>query len=157
VGRFTQPDPIGLLGGFNLYQYSPNSVGWADPLGLACSRDAKILRSNMIAAGKIIPNFKNAAHHIIMSNSNDIRMKWLKRKMNRLGIDINDADNGVFLPASIMVKNSSKSISPAHPTLHTEKYKQSVFNRLKGTTNKSDFEKELIKINKEIKNGLFPY
>ncbi|WP_286842954.1 RHS repeat-associated core domain-containing protein, partial [Pseudomonas sp. PGPPP1] len=34
VGRFTQPDPIGLMGGINLYQYAPNAVGWVDPLGL---------------------------------------------------------------------------------------------------------------------------
>ncbi|NIF22818.1 RHS repeat-associated core domain-containing protein, partial [Candidatus Pantoea multigeneris] len=35
VGRFTTPDPIGVLGGFNLYQYAPNPNGWVDPLGLA--------------------------------------------------------------------------------------------------------------------------
>ena len=34
IGRFTQPDPIGLLGGFNLYQYAPNGLTWVDPLGL---------------------------------------------------------------------------------------------------------------------------
>ncbi|WP_380184618.1 RHS repeat-associated core domain-containing protein [Kalamiella sp. sgz302252] len=34
-GRFTQPDPIGLAGGLNLYQYAPNALGWVDPLGLS--------------------------------------------------------------------------------------------------------------------------
>ncbi|WP_370389323.1 RHS repeat-associated core domain-containing protein [Snodgrassella alvi] len=34
IGRFTQPDPIGLLGGFNLYQYAPNGLMWIDPWGL---------------------------------------------------------------------------------------------------------------------------
>ncbi|NIF24409.1 hypothetical protein F3J40_22815 [Pantoea sp. Acro-835] len=34
VGRFTTPDPIGVLGGFNLYQYVPNPNGWVDPWGL---------------------------------------------------------------------------------------------------------------------------
>uniref|UniRef100_UPI000375F2DF RHS repeat-associated core domain-containing protein n=1 Tax=Pantoea sp. A4 TaxID=1225184 RepID=UPI000375F2DF len=33
-GRFTTPDPIGVAGGFNLYQYAPNPNGWVDPLGL---------------------------------------------------------------------------------------------------------------------------
>ncbi|MCU1785546.1 RHS domain-containing protein, partial [Pseudomonas sp. 13B_2.1_Bac1] len=33
VGRFTQPDPIGLAGGLNLYEYAPNPIGWVDPLG----------------------------------------------------------------------------------------------------------------------------
>lgn len=34
VGRFTVQDPIGLQGGWNLYQYAPNPLGWIDPLGL---------------------------------------------------------------------------------------------------------------------------
>ena len=34
TGRFTQPDPIGLLGGINLYQYAPNGLTWIDPSGL---------------------------------------------------------------------------------------------------------------------------
>jgi RHS repeat-associated protein len=33
--RFTQPDPIGLAGGINLYQYAPNPLKWIDPLGLS--------------------------------------------------------------------------------------------------------------------------
>ena len=37
IGRFTQPDPIGLLGGFNLYQYAPNALMWIDPWGLSKS------------------------------------------------------------------------------------------------------------------------
>ena len=35
VGRFIHQDPIGLLGGFNLYQYAPNPFDWIDPAGLA--------------------------------------------------------------------------------------------------------------------------
>ncbi|MCU6276061.1 HNH endonuclease, partial [Morganella morganii] len=35
TGRFTQQDPIGLMGGLNLYQYAPNPVGWVDPWGWA--------------------------------------------------------------------------------------------------------------------------
>nr|WP_245393275.1 RHS repeat-associated core domain-containing protein [Pantoea agglomerans] len=34
VGRFTVQDQIGLLGGWNLYQYAPNPLGWIDPWGL---------------------------------------------------------------------------------------------------------------------------
>ena len=37
VGRFTTPDPIGLAGGINLYQYAPNPMTWIDPLGLSGS------------------------------------------------------------------------------------------------------------------------
>ncbi|WP_248804926.1 RHS repeat-associated core domain-containing protein [Pseudomonas sp. MWU13-2100] len=34
IGRFTTPDPMGLAGGLNAYQYAPNPQGWSDPLGL---------------------------------------------------------------------------------------------------------------------------
>jgi RHS repeat-associated protein len=33
MGRFVSPDPIGIAGGFNLYQYAPNPTGWVDPWG----------------------------------------------------------------------------------------------------------------------------
>ncbi|WP_082420913.1 MULTISPECIES: RHS repeat-associated core domain-containing protein [unclassified Pseudomonas] len=35
VGRFTQQDPIGLIGGVNLYQYGANTASCIDPLGLS--------------------------------------------------------------------------------------------------------------------------
>ncbi len=34
AGRFIHQDPIGLLGGDNLYLYVPNPMGWVDPFGL---------------------------------------------------------------------------------------------------------------------------
>ncbi|WP_192831529.1 RHS repeat-associated core domain-containing protein, partial [Morococcus cerebrosus] len=34
AGRFVNQDPIGLLGGENLYAFAPNAQGWVDPLGL---------------------------------------------------------------------------------------------------------------------------
>ncbi|MWP48100.1 RHS repeat-associated core domain-containing protein, partial [Gilliamella sp. Pas-s27] len=33
IGRFTQPDSIGLAGGLNLYQYAPDGLTWVDPWG----------------------------------------------------------------------------------------------------------------------------
>ena len=39
IGRFTQQDPIGLMGGGNLYQFAPNTMQWVDVLGLCrCKR-----------------------------------------------------------------------------------------------------------------------
>jgi RHS repeat-associated protein len=33
IGRFINPDPIGLAGGLNEYAYAPNAVGWFDAMG----------------------------------------------------------------------------------------------------------------------------
>ena len=43
AGRFVNQDPIGLMGGENLYQFAPNAVIWLDPLGLEkikCTKDS---------------------------------------------------------------------------------------------------------------------
>ncbi|SFP08126.1 RHS repeat-associated core domain-containing protein [Ectopseudomonas composti] len=34
IGRFISPDPIGLAGGLNAYQYAENPIKWVDPFGL---------------------------------------------------------------------------------------------------------------------------
>ena len=42
AGRFVNQDPIGLWGGFNVYQFAPNVQDWVDPLGLSkCSSRSK--------------------------------------------------------------------------------------------------------------------
>ena len=35
MGMFTTRDPIGLMGGTNVFQYAPNPTGWIDPFGLS--------------------------------------------------------------------------------------------------------------------------
>ena len=34
LGMFISRDPIGLMGGSNVFQYAPNPTGWVDPFGL---------------------------------------------------------------------------------------------------------------------------
>ncbi|MNJ35865.1 putative deoxyribonuclease RhsC [compost metagenome] len=155
MGRFVTQDPIGLQGGINLYKYAMNPVVWIDPWGLTCSSDAKALRENMVAAGKSEPSFKNSAHHIVMSNSTDVRMVALQGKMKDLDIDINTAHNGIFLPSNSKVKLPAGNTLPNHASIHTNAYKQKVYDRLVSINNSSDFLSELNKMSSEIARGVF--
>ena len=65
IGRFTQPDPIGLLGGINLYQYAPNAVGWVDPWGLTSSNTGKI----KLNPGEMLGNPKDINFSQVTINS----------------------------------------------------------------------------------------
>ena len=51
VGRFTTEDPIGLNGGFNLYQYADDPIGWIDPWGLMCSKSVFTKKGRIKSAG----------------------------------------------------------------------------------------------------------
>ncbi|MGS7254209.1 RHS repeat-associated core domain-containing protein, partial [Pseudomonas anuradhapurensis] len=54
-GRFINQDPIGYVGGWNLYQYATNPVNWVDPLGLnpCCPSECdKILEAEGVVTGR---------------------------------------------------------------------------------------------------------
>ena len=57
AGRFVNQDPIGLLGGFNVYQFAPNVQGWLDILGL--KNKFAFDRPDCIARCKKISNIEN--------------------------------------------------------------------------------------------------
>ncbi|WP_218966785.1 RHS repeat domain-containing protein [Snodgrassella alvi] len=75
IGRFTQPDPIGLLGGFNLYQYAPNGLTWVDPWGLAGSKLKDGIPENPGIVRRFMSNeeFKMFKRHGFTFDPNDSR------------------------------------------------------------------------------------
>ncbi|OOS07807.1 RHS repeat-associated core domain-containing protein [Moraxella cuniculi DSM 21768] len=50
---FIQRDPIGLLGGVNVFAYAPNPVGWVDPWGLAKKKKDVIVYRALSADDRI--------------------------------------------------------------------------------------------------------
>ncbi len=56
---FISRDPIGLLGGYNVFAYAPNPIGWVDPWGLRKTRNQRlgdfgenIAKQNLESTGK---------------------------------------------------------------------------------------------------------
>uniref|UniRef100_UPI0021DAE61D RHS repeat-associated core domain-containing protein n=1 Tax=Pseudomonas sp. RIT-PI-S TaxID=3035295 RepID=UPI0021DAE61D len=153
VGRFVTQDPIGLLGGDNLYQYAPNAVGWIDPHGLSCSSDAKILRREL--GPSPVGGGQYDAHHIIMSNSKDVRMNAVRDKMKELGIDINDKRNGIWLPNTSAARVPGSTVTPHKGAgIHGNNYKQFVFDKLSGLSTREDFLNGLSEIKQALNNGI---
>ena len=48
VGMFVSRDPIGLLGGDNVFQYAPNPVMWIDPFGLISIHDIALNKAKQL-------------------------------------------------------------------------------------------------------------
>lgn len=70
-------------------------------------------------------------------------MRWLRRRMNRLGIDINSLDNGIWLPKDPQSRlPGSKLTAHSGEGIHSEAYKQYVWDMLKGATTKKIFRKD---------------
>ncbi|WP_180297845.1 RHS repeat-associated core domain-containing protein, partial [Snodgrassella alvi] len=120
IGRFTQPDPIGLLGGFNLYQYAPNGLTWIDPWGWC---PAKLAR-NMKKAGIKRPK-DSAAHHIVGDTAK--RAAQAREILKKHGINIDGAENGVFLPNR---KNTDGLSGILHDGKHPNDYFDAVNERI---------------------------
>jgi RHS repeat-associated protein len=88
VGRFISKDPIGLLGGYNLYQYGPSPVGWIDPLGLM----SEWQRNWEAVHGKLPEGYQ--VHHIIPKNTASVTAA---RKLCS-SFDEHNIDNLIALP-----------------------------------------------------------
>jgi RHS repeat-associated protein len=84
VGRFTTPDPIGLAGGLNLYQYAPNPFTWIDPWGWACKSAVSGNKGRTKAIHDLKRNgFKVVAEEVTMKvNGKRIRADFVAKDRN---------------------------------------------------------------------------
>ncbi len=153
VGRFVTQDPIGLAGGNNLYQYAPSPIGWIDELGLSCNSDAKVLRQNLGVSPQGGGQYD--AHHIVMSNSTDLRMEALRNKMKDFDIDINDKRNGIWLPNTESARVPGTTATPHKGAgVHGKAYKQHVFDKLSGANSREEFLSALSDVKKSLFDGV---
>ncbi|WP_429620018.1 AHH domain-containing protein [Serratia sp. 2723] len=127
-----------------------------DPFGLSTCSDARKLADNL--GPKPLGGGQHDAHHIVMSNSTDPKMKDLRKLMDDLNIDINDKRNGIWLPNT---KNDriTDTLTTAHKGngVHGKAYKQYVYDKLISSKTDKEFFSALKNIKTELSNGkIFP-
>lgn len=122
-------------------------------MGLSCGSDAKILRQKL--GPSPVGGGQYDAHHIIMSNSKDLRMVALRDKMKALDIDINDKRNGIWLPNTESARVPGSSATPHKGAgVHSNAYKQKVFDSLSGKNTREEFLSGLADIKKSLGEGV---
>lgn len=109
---------------------------------------SKVLRQNLIEAGVEVPDYPNAAHHIVAGNSP--KAAEARAILQKYGVDINDAANGTFLPT---VKDVAEGAY--HPSLHTNAYYDKINKLLSEATCKEDVLDILEFIGDELSSGTF--
>jgi RHS repeat-associated protein len=103
VGMFISRDPIGLLGGSNVFQYAPNPIGWIDPWGLKCKDPNGYKTHDTDNHGNLSPQKNRAKGHGNNADDNFIQShhpiqdEWAQRNIS--GYRRNRAP-GILLPSS---------------------------------------------------------
>ncbi|MBZ9664121.1 DUF6531 domain-containing protein [Pseudomonas sp. LMG 31766] len=110
IGRFISPDPIGLAGGINLFQYAPEPYGWVDPWGWSPS--STLDRS----LGGIVGDNMQAQHVIPVAV-----WKRHERFMTAIGLGgtRDKSGNGLLMPDS-QVKAKSIGVPIYHNGSHKD-------------------------------------
>ncbi|PIT61871.1 RHS repeat-associated core domain-containing protein [Snodgrassella alvi] len=126
IGRFTQPDPIGLLGGFNLYQYAPNGLTWIDPLGLSACAPTHHLATNKHSYWSDLFRDLFKKNGLGKFKNGNWRKDVLNDPLNKIDV-------------------------PGHKGPHPEEMHQEIYKRLKQASNKSPeaFKEALAELGKE--------
>ena len=121
--------------------------------------NSDILRDQLVKAGVEEPSYSNAAHHVVAALGTG--MEESVRILEKLGIDLNSACNGVFLPT----KKASKTDYDTE-TLHSgpngADYKKTVNNKIKKVyddavsegLSKDKVTEKVVKAIDDIKNDL---
>ncbi len=111
---------------------------------------ARALARALVAAGHTRPRGA-AAHHIVAGSAK--RAQRARRILKKFGIGINDAVNGVFLPATRKAPNPTGAA--VHSTLHTKKYFDLVNDSLADLRTRAEVEAMLQNIGRMLLSGGF--
>ena len=154
VGADTELGATGVAGGITQQAIGPiqsvSPLPEVEPSGHVYAYSSRLDR-NMQQAGIVRPA-NAAAHHIVAQN--DPRAAAARGVLAGAGIGVDDAVNGVYLPATQNLPNPTGA--DVHSTLHTDAYYNEVQLRLTRRGNQS-VQGVLQQIRKELQAGTFPH
>ena len=104
----------------------------------------------MINSGITVPDYSNAAHHIVAGAAS--KAQEARDVLQSFGIGINDSVNGVFLPT---VRDVCQAVY--HPEIHTNIYYATVNALLSDCTSEEEVRIVLEYIANALLEGEFPY
>jgi len=117
--------------------------------------DSSILGKNLEAIGVARPGPGTVAGHHIVAHG-DQRAVNIRSILQREGIDIDEAANGVFLPRSSKFADQMPELGPPHSRIHTDNYYSALETRL-GSVAPGEVRDELQRIAVELVTGDFPW
>ncbi|OOS07800.1 hypothetical protein B0189_01965 [Moraxella cuniculi] len=87
MGMFIQRDPIGLLGGNNVFAYADNPIHWVDPWGLAKKKCTETTKKEI----EIKTNSFEDARNKAIKRLDELGFDWISRSthVGRLGLGKN--------------------------------------------------------------------
>ncbi|EPQ7201013.1 RHS repeat-associated core domain-containing protein [Providencia stuartii] len=148
IGRFIMPDPIGLLGGMNLYRYAPNPLSHTDPLGLINPHDlwytqnsisdifaqgpwkGKTVEEAIIETrklGKLPDGLQISYEKIIMPNGQEVyatlnnRTTYVAQQAGLKNVDAIDKKGKGLNTYNKLTDGGSRLPSPNHPEVKLKK------------------------------------
>ncbi|MBX3595643.1 RHS repeat-associated core domain-containing protein [Sphingomonas sp.] len=117
-------------------------------VGAGCHASSKLLGQSLVNAGVARPA-GTAAHHIVAGSAKAAGPSRLV--LNRFNIGINDAVNGVFLPANRALAGTTTAA--IHSTVHTRAYYQAVNRALSAATSRTEAEAILLQLRQRLLSG----
>ncbi|HUG23539.1 AHH domain-containing protein, partial [Piscinibacter sp.] len=119
---------------------------------LIFKRDSAILGTNLSATGEL-GRVGDEAHHIVPSRAGGARMQAVRQLLTGLGVDLNSAVNGVWLPGANAPDDATGAY---HPRLNNDDYNRAIEKAFIGVTTREQAEDALQRIKGQLQDGAFP-
>ncbi len=114
----------------------------------ATGGSSRVLGKALEAAGTSCPA-QSAAHHMVAANAK--AAKKAREILEAAGVHIDDAANGVFLPAT--KKSANPTGATVHSSMHTRGYYNSVNKMLSNSTSRQEVIEILDQIRQTLQSG----